>query len=187
MPPSVAPFPGVVPGAHLPRIVELKRTLSGRETQFECRVLHGEGPHLVVLFVSAEAMRVHGVDLPPRTVTFGHFWQDRPYNVYHWLDGSGGRAIGAYVNLAAETHIEPGRVEWLDLAVDILALPGAPPRVLDEHEIPADATPALRAKISEACRAVLDGMPDLLTELERFRGRLWPLVAPREAVETVTP
>jgi hypothetical protein len=178
----------LTPGSQLPRIVELKRTLAGRKTRFECRVLHSEGPHLVVLFVSAETMHVHGVELPPGTVTFGHFWRDRPYNVYHWLDAGGGRAIGAYVNLAADTHIEPGRVEWLDLVVDVLAVPGAPPRVLDENEIPDDATPALRAQIADAARAVLDGMPDLLVELERFRARLWPLVvAPGAAAVVETP
>ena len=31
-------------------------------------------------------MHVHGVDLPAGTVSFGHFWTDRFYNVYHWLD-----------------------------------------------------------------------------------------------------
>lgn len=155
--------------------------MTGGEKRFDCRVLHREENHLVVLFVSAAAMHIHGVELLPGTVTFGHFWGDRPYNVYHWLDAARGRAIGAYINLAAETHIDSESVDWLDLAVDILALPGAPPRVLDEDEIPADATPALRAQIAEAERAVLDGMPELLAELERFRAQLWPLAAAPDA------
>jgi hypothetical protein len=191
--PTSAPPPSLVPpaptsflrGTGLPRILEIKRTLTGREQRFECRVLHTDGPHLVALFVSPEGRHVHGLDLPPGTVTFGHFWSDRPYNVYHWLDAPSGLTIGAYVNLAAETRIERDRLEWLDLVVDILTLPGSPPRVLDEDELPADATPAVRASIAEARRAVLDGMPELLDELERFRARLWPLVSAAETTVAV--
>ena len=179
-PPPTTPAPSLpapAPGSRLPRILEIKRTLRGGETRYECHVLHRDGAQLVVLFVATNAMHVHGVELPSGTVTFGHFWSDRPYNVYHWLDPASGRTIGAYVNLSADTHIERERLEWLDLVVDVLALPGACPRLLDEDEIPADATPALRARIAEVGRVVLDGLPDLLAELEGFRARLWPLVS----------
>lgn len=158
----------------LPGILEIKRTLSGREKRFECRVLHAAGDHLVVLFIAPEAMHVHGVDLPAGTVTFGHFWRDRPYNVYHWLDRTTGRPIGAYVNLSDDTRIDGERLEWLDLVIDILALPGAPARVLDEDEIPPDASLELRARIARAQAVALEGLPALLDELERHRARLWP-------------
>jgi hypothetical protein len=157
-----------------PRILEIKRTLAGAEKHFECARLHLDGPHVVVLFVATTAMRVHGVALPAGTVTFGHFWGDRAYNVYHWLDPATGRSLGAYVNLSAETRLEGDRLEWLDLIVDVLALPGQAPRVLDEDEIPADASPGLLARIAAARAAVLDRLPQLLDELEQFRARHWP-------------
>lgn len=169
------------PLAGLPRIVEVKRTLGGAEKRFECGLLHVEGPHLVVLFVSTTPMRVHGVTLRAGTLTFGHFWRERPYNVYHWLDPQTGQTIGAYINLAAETRILGDRLEWLDLIVDVLALPGEPARVLDEDEVPADASPALRAQIATARAAVLGRLPQLLDELERSRARLWPSVQGRAA------
>ncbi|HEY8926493.1 MAG TPA: DUF402 domain-containing protein [Polyangia bacterium] len=160
--------------AGLPAILEIKRTVAGVEKRFECRRLHEDGAHLVVLFVAPAAMRVHGIALPAGTVTFGHFWRDRPYNVYHWLDPVTGSSLGAYVNLAAETRIDDDRLEWLDLIVDVLVVPGQTPRVLDEDEIPAGAPPDLMARIAAARAAVLDGMAPLLDELERFRSRLWP-------------
>jgi len=160
--------------AGLPPILEIKRTLAGAEKHFECARLHLEGPHVVLLFVATAPMRVHGVALPAGTVTFGHFWRDRAYNVYHWLDPVTGRSLGAYVNLSAETRLLDNRLEWLDLIVDVLVLPGQAPRVLDEDEIPADAPPGLRARIAAARAQVLDGLPRLLDELEQFRARHWP-------------
>ena len=157
----------------LPRILELKRTLFGREKCFDCQVLSTQGAHLIVLFVALEAMQVHDLTLPPRTVTFGHFWGDRPYNVYHWLDGATGRTLGFYVNLSRDTHIEIDRLEWLDLVVDVLVLPNHPPRILDEDEIPADATPDLLREIADAKATVLAELPTLLDDLERDRDRWW--------------
>jgi len=161
--------------ARLPPIREIKRTLSGSEKRFDCRALSADEGYLIVLFVAPEAMHVHGVNLPAGTVTFGHFWRDRPYNVYHWLDAATGGTLGCYVNLAHDTIVNDGRLEWLDLAVDLLALPGAPPRVLDEDEIPEDAGPQLRRQIAAALAMVLADLPALREQLEIERDRLWPL------------
>ena len=161
----------------LPPIHEFKRTLSGREKRCDCRALASRDGYVIVLFVAAEAMHVHGVDLPAGTVTFGHFWRDRPYNVYHWLDAATGRTLGCYLNLARDTVVHDDRLEWLDLVVDVLALPGAPPRVLDEDEIPADASPQVRQEIAAALATVLADLPPLLEHLEAERARLWPLAA----------
>lgn len=169
-------MPSPVPSP-LPPILEIKRTLSGRETRFDCQVLSSRGGHLIVLFVAPEAMHVNGVDLPAGTVTLGHFWQDRPYNVYHWLDPATGRTRGWYVNLSRDTRIGEDQLEWLDLIVDVLVLPGAAPRVLDEDEVPAEAPPGLRQDIAHAQAAVLSELPRLLEQVEAERARLWPLVA----------
>jgi protein associated with RNAse G/E len=159
----------------LPRIVELKRTLAGRRKEFECAVLHQADDHIVVLFVAPEAMHVHGVDLPAGTVTLGHFWTERPYNVYHWLDQATGATIGHYINLSAETRLSGGVLEWLDLIVDILVLPHAAIAVLDEDEIPATADSTLRQRIADAKEIVVRALPVLIPELERYRINLWPL------------
>lgn len=169
--------PSPVPAAPLPRLLEVKRTLEGREKRFECRVLARSQDSVVVLFVAAEAMHVHGVELPAGTVTFGHFWRDRPYNVYHWLRAGDGEAIGVYANLADETRLGGDTLAWLDLIVDLLVLPGRQPQVLDEDELPGDLSPPLRARIAEARRCLLRDLPALLVELEEARVALWPRAA----------
>jgi predicted RNA-binding protein associated with RNAse of E/G family len=168
-----------------PTILEIKRTLDGREKRFDCRLIAGDGGHAVVLFVAPAAMLVHGVDLPKGTVTFGYFWSDRLYNVYHWLDPRRGTTIGFYFNLADRTLIGDGRLEWRDLTVDILATPAGRLEVLDEHELPADLDEALRARIAEAKRQVFADLGNLIRELElssrSFFQRVFPEAAPAKA------
>jgi hypothetical protein len=176
-PTSPHPHPLPLPAAGnfaLDRIVEVKRTLSGQEKRFACTVLAREGSHLIVLFVAAAAMHVHGVDLPAGTVTFGHFWTDRPYNVYHWLDGVTGSTIGYYVNLSDSTSIGEGSLEWRDLIVDVLLMPDGRATVLDEDEIRADVPSSLRLQIADARATVLGARLALIAELERNRAALWP-------------
>lgn len=171
----------------LPRVLEVKRTLDGREKRFECRLLaqteNGSERHVVLLFVAESAMHVHGVDLPAGTVTFGHFWTARPYNVYHWLNPHDGATIGAYFNLSRDTRIAPGgegqgwRLDWQDVVVDLMLLPGQDARVLDEDEIPGDTPAALRQHIAAATRLILRDAAALTSELESHRAALWPLAA----------
>jgi hypothetical protein len=151
----------------LPPVLEIKRTLSGREKRFSCRLLQGDpaGHRAVLLFVSQEPMHVHGIDLPPGTVTFGYFWSDRPYNAYHWLD-AGGETIGVYFNLSDSTRIGDGVLEWRDLTVDILATPAGRLEVLDEDELPADLAADLLRDIHQAKASILDNAPALIAEIE---------------------
>jgi hypothetical protein len=158
----------------LPAIIEIKRTLAGREKRFECRLLAGDARHAVVLWVSSEAMHVHGVDLPPGTVSLGHFWTDRPYNVYHWLDRAG-RTIGFYFNVCDGTRIGDGCIEWRDLVVDVLALPGGRVQVLDEDELPAELPPDVRAGIEAGRAALLADPAAVMAEVEAASAPLCPL------------
>src|SRR5262249_36567516 len=120
----------------LASIVEIKRTLAGAEKRFDCLRLAGNAEHVVVLWVAPGPMHVHGGDLPAGAVSFGHFWTGRRYNVYHWVDAERRTTIGFYFNLADQTRIAAGQIEWRDLVVDVLATPAGRLEVLDENELP---------------------------------------------------
>ncbi len=165
------------PFATLPAILELKRTLDGCEKRFHCRVIEGDQRRVVVLYIAPAAMHVHGVDLPAGTVTFGYFWTDRLYNVYHWLDGRG-ETIGFYFNLSDQTVIGDGHLEWRDLTLDVLATPAGRLEVLDEDELPADLDETTRAHIEEARRSILADPGRLTDEIERRSRALYPRVFP---------
>jgi predicted RNA-binding protein associated with RNAse of E/G family len=162
------------PHPPLPPIVEIKRTLSGREKRFQCRHLGGDARHAVVLWIAPEPMHVHGIDLPAGTVSFGHFWSDRPYNVYHWMDPRG-RTIGFYFNLSDRTLIGPLQIEWRDLAVDVIALPGGRVQVLDEHELPPDLPAETRSHVDAGKAAILENPAALMAEIEAASDRVRPL------------
>ena len=161
----------------LPAVLELKRTLDGREQRFACRLIEGDRRHAVLLFIAAAHMHVHGVDLPAGTVTFGHFWTDRLYNVYHWLDRRGD-TIAFYFNLSDSTTIGEGRLEWRDLVLDVLASPAGRVEVLDEDELPADLDQELRARIELGKRSILGAPQRLTAEIEQRSRALYPRVFP---------
>lgn len=159
-------------------VLEVKRTLAGGEKRFHCHLLATDGERqAVVLWIASEPMHVHGVDLPAGTVSLGHFWADRYYNVYHWLDRNN-RTVGFYFNVADQTRIEtdPPCIRWRDLVIDVLATPEGRLDVLDEDELPAELEPDVAAHVAAGRRAILAAPAALLAEIEAASRTLLPLL-----------
>jgi predicted RNA-binding protein associated with RNAse of E/G family len=167
-----------MPPNALPEITEVKETLAGTRKTFHCHVIDRQPGALVVLFVSKAPVRVHDVDLPAGTVTFGYFWVDRGFNVYHWMSPEGA-TLAFYVNLAEGTRIED-TLHWRDLTVDILVPSLGEAVVLDEDEIPLALDSATRARIERTRDLVLARAPALRLELEARSDLLWPRVFDRD-------
>ena len=101
--------------------------------EYPCDALVVEpGRRAVVRYVTDRDRHLEGTDLVLRagTVTIGHFWSDRPYNVYHWLEG--GRTIAFYVSIATDTTIGREAIAYTDLFFDVLLRPSGAIDVLDE-------------------------------------------------------
>ena len=120
-------------------------------------------------------VQLEDVLLRKGTVSLGYFWQNRPYNVYHWIDAQQ-NTVALYFNIADGTHISEQAIEWRDLTVDVLITPDERCRVLDEDELPADIDAGLLAYIDqtrdELCREPLSrlGEYDKLTRSLINRG-----------------
>jgi predicted RNA-binding protein associated with RNAse of E/G family len=156
------------------QVLEIKRTLSGVEKRFECTLLASAAGHAVVLWIAPERMHVHGVELPAGTVSFGHFWADRHYNAYHWLDPA--RAtIGFYFNICDRVSIRPDVIDWRDLTVDVLATPGGRLDVLDEDELPAQLDADVAAHIELGKAAILRAPAAVTAEIEAASRALFPV------------
>jgi hypothetical protein len=162
----------------LTSIIEIKRTLAGQEKRFDCLRLAGNAAQVVVLWIAQEPMHVHGVDLPAGTISFGHFWTGRFYNVYHWVDAERRTTIGFYFNLADQTQIAAGELAWRDLVVDVLATPAGRLEVLDEHELPEVLDAETAAHIADGKAAILGGPAKVMAEIESASRALYPLVFP---------
>lgn len=152
-------------------VKEVKLTATGERQEFVCRLLDRSATHAVVLYKIKEARRVGSLRLPRGALTYGYFWQGRPYNVYHWVRADG-RTLGFYVNLAADVRISPGTIEWKDLAVDLLFTPdGHHVQILDEEDLPLLA-PQLRAEAESAKAHVLTHRDEILREVAAMTAHL---------------
>ena len=148
------------------RVIEVKRLLDGTERRFACQpILIEPGRRAILRYVLERPWTVAGMPLDAGTATYAHFWMERPFNVYHWVQSS--QTIGLYFNVGPCDEIAEDRVVWRDYAVDVLATPGGEPRVLDEDELPPDVAPAIRTVVERARAEILATLPALAAEVER--------------------
>ena len=165
-------------------IKEVKLTATGERQEFVCRVLDRSAAHVVILYKTREPRRVGTLQLPRGALTYGYFWQDRPYNVYHMVRADG-RTLGYYVNLTDQVRIRPQMVEWRDLALDLLfSSDGSRVQILDEEQL-ALLPPDLRGRAEAARAHVLTHRDEILAEVAavtaHLRGRRGAPVRHRES------
>ena len=145
------------------RITEIKSTLGGERKTFDCELLAHNPGEVVVIYRMPRDVQLEDVRLRKGTISLGYFWQDRPYNAYHWIDEKNA-TVALYFNIADGTRISQQAIEWRDLTVDVLITPDGRCRVLDEDELPADIDAGLLAYINqtrdELCREPLSRLDE---------------------------
>lgn len=145
------------------KITEVKTTLAGERHEFECELLRRAAGEAVVVYRMPDDRRLEDILLRKDTLSLGYFWEDRPYNAYHWIDARQD-TVALYFNISDGTRIGAQTVEWRDLAVDILISPDGRCRVLDENELPPDLEDELLGYIREArddlCREPLSRLSE---------------------------
>ena len=133
---------------------EVKYSLSGSKTIFPCELVAFGEYRAVLKYTIDRRWKVEELTLVPGTVTYGFYWQERPYNLYWWIDPRG-KTVAHYFNLCDSTRITVEEVMWRDLIVDILVLPDGRASVLDEPELPDYLSGDLEEYISSARELVL--------------------------------
>jgi predicted RNA-binding protein associated with RNAse of E/G family len=149
-------------------ITERKTRLDGSVVDYACEALVVEaGRRAVVRYVTERDRTLEGTDLVLRkgTVTVGHFWTDRPYNVYHWV--ADGRTVALYVSIATDTTIEPAVIAYRDLVVDVLIRASGAIEILDEEELPPSIESRYRLAIAKALETCVTEAKRLVAEIER--------------------
>lgn len=162
-----------LPGHDHPEVTEVKRYLDGREKRFACTLVRREPGHVVLRYVSDRVLQVSGLELPLGMVTHGHYWQDRPYNLYHWMRPDG-TTLAYYLNVCDRVHWDEAEVAWRDLVVDVLLLPDGSARVLDREELPEGLAPEVLAYVDAAEGQILAARDQLRREAEQDPGRPQP-------------
>ena len=128
--------------------LEIKHRLDGSIARFECLLLEESDDEVVIMYVIPRKGRVEDIVLPAGCMSFGYFWNDRHYNVYHWMAKTGA-TLGTYFNVCDETKIRTDSVSWRDLIIDLLVTPDGHCRVLDAEELPQDLDEGLARMIEE--------------------------------------
>jgi predicted RNA-binding protein associated with RNAse of E/G family len=149
-------------------IIERKTRLDGSASEYRCERLSLEVDRHAVLRYTMDREWVigdTGIVLRPGHITIAHYWSDRPYNVYHWLDGP--RTIAYYCNVASDTIISEDVVGYTDLVIDVLLRPSGETVVLDKEELPPDLAPSRRIHIARALESIASGPRQLAAEIER--------------------
>ncbi len=146
-------------------VLEIKETLSGERLQFCCDVVDRGQNWLVVLYIVPEEVVLGGVKIPQGSLSFGYFWEDRPYNAYHFI-GSEGKTLALYCNVSNSTCMREDGIHWRDLMVDVLILPDGTGRILDINELPESLSTILADSILDTAKTLLATRHSLLTELE---------------------
>jgi predicted RNA-binding protein associated with RNAse of E/G family len=147
-------------------IIERKTRFDGSVQEFACRILALEpGKRAVIRYDLDRDWHVGGMVFPKGGYTAGHFWTDRPYNVYHWLND--GRTLAYYFNVGLVDDISETHVAWRDLIIDVLVKPDGAIDILDEDEVPADLPSEHRSTIARALEQIVTNPKRLVQEIER--------------------
>ena len=147
------------------RVIEIKHRLAGETSVYECRWQARGSREGVVYYPLPGAFEFHGLSLPAGSFSFGYFWEERPYNIYHFHSPAR-EPLALYCNIADRTRIGEDRIEWRDLGGDVLILPSGDCRVLDEAELPAGLAPDLNTYIGKARDRLLATSGELVAATE---------------------
>ena len=147
-------------------ITERKTRFDGIVQEFVCRALVVEpGKRAVIRYEIDRDWHVGDLVIGTGAYTIGHFWADRPYNVYHWLRD--GMTLAYYFNVGLVDAITESEVRWRDLIIDVLVKPDGAVDILDEDEVPADLPSEHRRTIAQALEQIVTNPKRLTKEIDR--------------------
>lgn len=130
---------------------EIKHQLDGSIKRFECLPVHVSEDEAVVIYEMTRKVRIEGLLLPAGSLSFGYFWSNCHYNVYHWVTEMG-ETLGIYFNVCDEINIGQDAVNWRDLVIDLLVTPDGRCQVLDTDELPPDLDEGLANLIEKTAK-----------------------------------
>jgi uncharacterized protein len=117
-------------------ITVIKQNLDGQETwRYSGRVIR-KSSHLIVLeaFFNRPDMPFHGMVFAEGDRFIEAYFDNRWYNIFQLHDREHGTLKGWYCNVTRPAQFYPDRIDYVDLALDLLVFPDGRQLVLDEDE-----------------------------------------------------
>jgi hypothetical protein len=107
-----------------PPFLERKEKADGTVREYRCTLSYRSGALAVVRFPMQRGGAITGtpVIIPGGSVSFGFFWNNRPYNLYRMLTGQG-EVIAHRFDAVADVRIGRAELSYRDLVLDWWAMP----------------------------------------------------------------
>lgn len=135
--------------ANADRVVVIKMNTDRKETwRYQGHIIN-RSPHslLIEAFFNIDSISFHGITLQRN---------DRWYNIFEIHDRRDDRLKAWYCNVTRPAEFSPGKVTYVDLALDVLVYPDGEYLVLDENEFQElTLEPKTRDKAREGLRELI--------------------------------
>ncbi|MBI4639861.1 MAG: DUF402 domain-containing protein [Candidatus Tectomicrobia bacterium] len=121
-------------GRNLIPYLEMKRNVHKEDQTFSCNLVHYQPDYVVISMPRTRPFVMLGSQLDPGGSTVAHFWNDRGYALYEFLN-PGDRVVGYYFHLLSDVLIREDSVEYKDLLLDLWVYPDGRWVELDRDEL----------------------------------------------------
>ncbi len=117
--------------------------------------IHQEGILVKAFFNRPDDLPFHGITFHPGDRFLEMYFTDRRYNIFEVYDRDSAALKCWYCNASRPAEVQPGFIKYVDLALDLLVIPGNEPLLLDEDEFDAlFIDPEERRETLEAIRSL---------------------------------
>jgi len=120
-------------------VVIIKLNPQGEETwRYDGKVIAKDDTSILIeAFFNRGDLHFHGIHLKENDRFIEKYFKDRWYNIFEIHDRDDDSLKGWYCNVTSPAQVIPGRIEYVDLALDILVYPNGEYLILDEDEFTA--------------------------------------------------
>jgi len=117
-------------------VIVIKLNTHREETwRYDGRIVaRDESGVLIEAFFNRDDLPFHGITLQSNDRFLERYFKDRWYNIFEIHDRTDNRIKGWYCNITKPAEITPGKVAYVDLALDLLVYPNGDYLILDEEE-----------------------------------------------------
>jgi uncharacterized protein len=140
-------------------VLIIKLNTQRQETwRYQGRILSQDTDSLLIeAYFNRDDLPFHGITLRENDRFLERYFTKRWYNIFEIHDRDDDRLKAWYCNVTTPAELKPGRVAYIDLALDLLVYPDGSYLVLDEDEFDAlDLDPQYRLKARQALTALID-------------------------------
>jgi len=118
------------------KVIIIKMNTDRKETwRYEGRIIDRDTHRLLIeAFFNIDEISFQGITLRRNDRSIECFYDDRWYNVFEIHDREDDRLKAWYCNVTTPAEFSPGRVTYIDLALDVLVYPNGEYLILDEDE-----------------------------------------------------